>query len=218
VSKATLATSARCSAWLALCDGSRKIETLPENRSRSPWLCRGKLATSSARLPRYIILGCSHSSLLKTARPRGPSTSRAWDFFRRLGDRRLECNVLLALARETLARNDVETARGLVAEASIACQESATTASWCACCNSKRRLPPLGEEFEQTIRLTAAAEKMIELLGTYVHPATAGTPHGESARFLADARGALGEQRFALGVAPGRHKRRERRKGASGYR
>ena len=46
------------------------------------------------------------------------------------------------------------------------------------------------------MRLTAAAERIAELLGMHVHPVY--VRPGESARFLAAARRALGEQRFKL--------------------
>jgi tetratricopeptide (TPR) repeat protein len=115
--------------------------------------------------------------------------------FRRLGDRRMECTVLHALARVARARNDVETARSLVAEASIACQEIGDDGVMVYVLYERAAVAAATGRLEQAVRLTAAAEKMTELLGMYVHPVY-GHP-GDSARLLAAARRALGDQRFA---------------------
>jgi non-specific serine/threonine protein kinase len=115
--------------------------------------------------------------------------------FRRLGDRRMECNVLLALASVARDRNDVETARSLVAEASIACHEIGDDGLMVYVLYERAAVAAATGKLEQAVRLVAAAEKMTELLGIYVHPVYVDPE--ESARLLMAARQALGDQRFA---------------------
>jgi hypothetical protein len=120
----------------------------------------------------------------------------------------MECNVLLALAIVARDRNDVETARSLVAEASIACQEIGDNGLVVHVLYERAAVAATTGRIEQAVRLTAAAEKMTELLGIYVHPVYVDPE--ESARFLISARqaSAISASRRRGGEARPRHSRR----------
>ena len=97
----------------------------------------------------------------------------------------------------------MDAARSLVAEASLACQEVGDDGLMVYVLHERATLAAATGRAEQAVRLTAAAEKMTELLGMHVHPAIVGTPRAESERYLAGARRALGDQRFALAWGQG---------------
>lgn len=137
-------------------------------------------------------------------------STRAWSFnqaslvlFRRLVDYRMESNVLLALARVARAEGDVANAAELVVGASKACQEVGDDGIAVYILHERAAIAFDTGEFEQAVRLTAAAARMSEWLGQQVHPVIAGTRIRESERLLSLARRALGDQRFALACADG---------------
>ena len=127
----------------------------------------------------------------------------------------MECNVLLALAIVARDTNDVETARSLVAEASIACQEIGDDGLMVYVLYDQAAVAAATGRIEQAVRLTAAAEKITELLVIYVHPVYVDPE--ESARFLMAARQALGDHRVAVEARPGRDTRGDRWTDPSGY-
>jgi hypothetical protein len=118
---------------------------------------------------------------------------------RRIGERRLEGNVLVAIARVARARGEAATARSLLSAALTAYQEVGDPAVMPILLYTCAAMAADAGQLERAVRLAGAAARLSELVGSQEWPALL----RELDSWLPAARRALGEQNFARAWAQG---------------
>jgi tetratricopeptide (TPR) repeat protein len=126
-------------------------------------------------------------------------SEQSLQLIRLAGDRRLEGNVLLGMARVARAREDPLTARELIAQAWSAHQEVRDPGLLSILLYTGAAVAADEARLEQAVRLASAAERVNALVGTQPWPAIA----RERESWLAGARRGLGGPTFACAWAEG---------------
>jgi predicted ATPase len=111
---------------------------------------------------------------------------------RRIGERRLEGNILMAMARVARAQGKASTARSLLAEASTAYQQVGDPGPMPGFLTTCAAVAADAGHFERAVRLAALAARLMEVVGIQERTALR-----ELNSWLPAARRALGEQTFA---------------------